>query len=110
MHYGLHHFSRRQLEKRGVKTVTKGIWVARMDKVIFPVAVLGPLAIVPQAWDVWSTRQATGVSPLAWAAFSVISLLWLMYGIVHREKPIIYANTLGAILNVVVLLGVFLYR
>lgn len=58
---------------------------------------LTTLAFVPQVWMTWRTRQTRGLS-LAWLLFFSTGVsLWLTYGLLHGDLPIILANgfTLG---------------
>ena len=53
---------------------------------------LTTLAFLPQVVRTWRRRSAADLS-LAWVAvFSAGVLLWLVYGILLRSRPIIVAN------------------
>jgi MtN3 and saliva related transmembrane protein len=62
-------------------------------------------AFVPQVVRLWRTRDASGISLITFAGFSVGIILWLTYGILLRAWPIIIANvlTLGLSVAIVVL-------
>lgn len=64
---------------------------------------LTTLAFVPQAWKIWRTRSAKDVSMHAYLVLTLGLALWLTYGIVRQEAPIIVWNAVtlalaGAIL------------
>ena len=79
------------------------------DKIIFFVACFAPFANIPQLSKVWVEKDVMGVSTLSWSLFSIISLIWLGYGILHREKPIIISNILYFFIQTIIVAGVFIY-
>ncbi len=105
--HGLHHY---HLRGKGVVRTKNTPLIRALDKLILLVAILNPLFILPQAWAVWSTRQADGVSLASWSAFFVFALFWLTYGLAHKEKPLILTGILSAAFNGMVALGVLLFR
>lgn len=64
---------------------------------------LTTIAFVPQALKIWQTRSAKDVSLPTFVAFTIGVALWLAYGILKQEPPIIVWNAVtlaltGAIL------------
>lgn len=43
-----------------------------------------------------------------WVLLSVFNILWVMYGIVHKDKPIIITHTLFTALDISIVAGVLL--
>ena len=80
-----------------------------LDKTMFGVGFLGPVFTVPQIWRIWAHQTAEGVSLLSWLMFVIGAMLWALYGIVHKEKPIIFAWTLASIANILVVVGILIY-
>ena len=58
----------------------------------YPAAVLTTVAFVPQAWLSLRTRQVAGISAPTYAALSLGVALWLVYGLAHRDWPLVVAN------------------
>lgn len=79
------------------------------DKFIYAVVILGPIMNLPQLLRIWLQKNASGVSLVSWASFSVFSLIWLCYGIIHKEKPIIFMNFALMIMQALIAVGVILY-
>jgi uncharacterized protein with PQ loop repeat len=52
---------------------------------------------VPQVMNVWSGRQAGGVSLWSWSAYLLSAIVWLVYGLRKRD-PHIYVPCIGWIL------------
>lgn len=81
-----------------------------IDKAIYVVAAAGIVFTVPQVTAIWVNRTAGGVSLLAWSAYLATALFWLAYGLIHRIRPIIFANVLWAVLDALIVIGVVIYR
>lgn len=80
-----------------------------IDRLIYVVVIFGPIMNLPQLLKIWMYKDATGVSALSWSAFSIGSLIWLLYGIAHRDKPIIYMNTALMVIQALIATGTILY-
>jgi MtN3 and saliva related transmembrane protein len=66
-------------------------------------ATLTSLSFLPQAWLTLRTRNVAGISLGMYSAFTAGVALWLAYGIVLGEWPIIAANALTLALALVIL-------
>ena len=84
-------------------------WKRILDKTIYAVGIAGPIITIPQITKIWLEENATGLSLTAWCGYTCFSVIWLLYGIAHKEKPIIVTNTAVIITNGLVTLGVILY-
>ncbi len=108
---GQHHFHLRKKKKN--KTQEQFPYKSKfknfIDRVIYPVALLGPIVTVPQFLDVWTSKDASGLSLLTWSSWVVISVFWLIYGMLHKESPIIFANILWILVQGGTVLGILLY-
>jgi len=62
-------------------------------------AVLTTMAFLPQAWRSWRTRNLSGVSLAMYSLFTLGVFLWLVYGILLGQWPIIVANAITFILS-----------
>lgn len=83
----------------------------KMERVMMVVAVLGPLGTVPQVVKVFftHTQHAHGLSLFTWATFTIISALWLFYGLAFKRTALIIANTLYVLVNGAVVVGIVVY-
>ena len=110
MQKGFYHLHRRKRISKKLEPYPHPIkWKRWLDKLIYFVAIAGPLAILPQIFKIWQSKTAAGVSSFYWIFFLFTSLVWLIYGFVHKEKPIIFANLLYLILGFIVLVGIWMY-
>jgi uncharacterized protein with PQ loop repeat len=80
-----------------------------MARVAYVVALCGPLSSVPQMWEIWADRDAAGVSLVTWTLFLVTSVVWLLYGIVKSDRPLILSNAIWVVCEAIIMVGAFLY-
>ena len=57
------------------------------------------LAYVPQVWTSIRTRSSAGVSAGMFSVMTVGVLLWLIYGILIGDRPLIAANAVSFVLS-----------
>lgn len=67
-------------------------------------ATLTTIAFVPQAWLIWKSGRAEGVSLGMYAIFTVGVALWLLYGVMLGAWPIVVANAITLVLAAFILL------
>ncbi len=72
------------------------------------VAVVEPLMTVPQIYDLYGPHGSKGVSATTWLLYLAASIMWLLYGIKCRNKPLIISGVLWVIAESLVVVGVFI--
>lgn len=77
-----------------------------LDKFIFVIGALGPLAAIPQAYSIFSQHTSAGVSLFTWFAYFLFAIVWLIYGIVHKEKILIFTYILWVVMDSIIVLGI----
>lgn len=80
-----------------------------LDGIMYGAGVVAPLVSIPQLLEIYKNHNAAGISVLTWSGYTLLSVLWLTYGVVHREQPIIVAHALWLLVNVLVVIGAILY-
>jgi MtN3 and saliva related transmembrane protein len=73
------------------------------------IATAGPIATLPQVFDVFFTRNVAGLSFTTWSLWTLLSCVWLVYGILHKEAPIIVSNVLYIILQGLVVAAIIAF-
>ena len=107
---GIHHVHKRKRACTKLENYPhKNKWVNFLDKFLIVVAIIGPLIAVPQILQIFIMKNATGVSGLSWGLYALFNLPWFIYGVVHKDKPIMIAYSLSFIANLTVLVGTFIY-
>ena len=64
---------------------------------------LTTVSLVPQALKIWKSRSAKDISGKMFAAFCIGVALWLVYGVLQQEMPIILWNSVSLILALAIL-------
>ena len=106
MTHPLHHLHKRNKLEKYPHPVQ---WKRNLDWIIVIVAIAGPLINIPQITKVYITQNATGLSLLAWTFYVLINIPWFIYGVVHKDKPIIISSSLWALTNIIILIGILMY-
>ncbi|OGK38066.1 hypothetical protein A3F03_02505 [Candidatus Roizmanbacteria bacterium RIFCSPHIGHO2_12_FULL_41_11] len=81
-----------------------------VDRLVLIMSVVTPLMTVPQVLQVWVDRQVAGLSLATWGTYAFSSLLWLIYGVKHKDKPIVLVNGLMLVCNFLVTVGVIFWQ
>jgi uncharacterized protein with PQ loop repeat len=91
-HFGIHkHLTKKQKRKT-------------IDMMAYVVGIGGNIAVVPQIVLAWSS-DAPGLAIATWTMFSGIGIIWLVYAILHKQKPLIVAQITGLSCNLLVVAG-----
>jgi MtN3 and saliva related transmembrane protein len=56
-------------------------------------------SFVPQVWRTWKTRDVSGISLSTYAIITVGLALWLVYGILRNDLPLIVGNSIMVVLT-----------
>ncbi len=107
----VHHISKK---KRGSgkyihKYPAESDFVRWYDKLMIIVALVHPLVTIPQVFKVYAFKTASGLSIWSWAGYFIFTIPWLIYGLIHKEKPLIITYILLFLLNLSVLVGILIY-
>jgi uncharacterized protein with PQ loop repeat len=81
----------------------------KVDSVMSVAAVLHPLMAVPQVVQIYATQQTAGLSLFTWAAWLVLGLVFLTYGLAHKLGPYILMQVLWVIVDILVIVGILIY-
>ena len=98
-----HHRRKRKNKNKNTKLIKT------MDKIVYAGVFVGPIMNIPQLYEIWVNQNAAGVSYISWFGFASISVIWLMYGFVHQEKPIIIMNFLLIFLQTAIAVGALIF-
>ena len=100
----LHH-SHKKIHRTKISKIHK-----MLDQMIYFVALVGPIMTLPQVYEIWVERSFQGVSLWTWASYLTIDFVWFYYGLVHRDRAILFAYTLWIIVNSMVVIGLLMCR
>lgn len=88
------------------RTVTRIVF----DDGMYLVALVTPILTIPQLLTVWMQHQIGGVSQLTWGAYTAMSGVWLIYGLLQRQKPLILSQACLFVVDFAIVLGISIFR
>jgi MtN3 and saliva related transmembrane protein len=56
-------------------------------------------SFVPQVWQIWKTRDVSGISLPTYVIITFGLVLWLLYGLLKGDLPLIVANAMMVFLT-----------
>ena len=80
-----------------------------IDLVGYVAAMLTTAAFVPQVVRVWQSKSTTDLSMQTLISFIAGVSMWLIYGLLVTSAPIIVANAVTLVLNLIILRFKFKY-
>ncbi|MFC1768833.1 hypothetical protein ACFLZX_03645 [Nanoarchaeota archaeon] len=80
-----------------------------LDNICLITAILMPLTATPQIYKIWVYQNASGVSLLMWALYSILIIPMFFYSVVHRARPLIILNLMWFLFSIAIIVGVILY-
>jgi uncharacterized protein with PQ loop repeat len=106
----LHHFHRRKRIHQGHEPYPHPDRRKRfMDRMIYVAGALAPLVGIFQAHQIWASQNAAGVSLFSWSLFALFALIWMIYGVMHKEKPIILTYAMWIVVDIFIVSGILMY-
>jgi MtN3 and saliva related transmembrane protein len=67
-------------------------------------AVLTTLASIPQAYKIIKEKNTEGVSTYTYSVLMTGTSLWVVYGIMNHDWPVIVANAITALVSLIIIL------
>lgn len=77
-----------------------------IKRAVLLVAIVEPLMTIPQIYEVWVNRQIAGVSLTTWMMYAVAAVIWLLYGLQLKDKPLIISSGLWILTELAVVAGI----
>lgn len=56
-------------------------------------------SFAPQAWRIWRTRDVSGISLVTYIILTLGLVLWLIYGLLKGDLPLVVANSVMVVLT-----------
>lgn len=66
-------------------------------------------SFVPQVWTTWKTKDVSGISLPTYLIITVGLFLWLVYGILKGDLPLMIANSVMVVLTTIISVMKILY-
>lgn len=81
----------------------------KLGKHTYLFGLLGPIITIPQVIHIWVRRSAEDISMVTWLGYLLLGVVWLIYGIVYKEKNIILTSVLWMIMYLLIVAGKVLF-
>ncbi|PIQ77108.1 hypothetical protein COV82_06305 [Candidatus Peregrinibacteria bacterium CG11_big_fil_rev_8_21_14_0_20_46_8] len=107
---GLHHkHKRKRIHQKREQYPHPDKLIRFFDGVIIAMGFIVPLFTIPQAMEIWVNKSAAGLSAITWMAYLANTIVWTIYGILHRTKPIVLTFSLMTSINIVIVTGIVVF-
>ncbi len=108
---GFHHLRKRMRVSSGLEPFpARTAFKRALDYIMYGVALFAPLALLPQIIQIYSTKSGAGVSLVTWSLLICVNVMWGIYAVVHRDRHILFANSLLFCFGFVIVIGLLVYR
>ncbi len=84
-------------------------WKNLLDRMIVFIGISAPIMTIPQLFEIWANKSAESVSLISWSWYLVAAVVWLIYGIVHKEKPLIVTYVGWIVIDILIVAGILIY-
>lgn len=109
--HGIHHYHKRKRASLRLEPFPSRKKIIRIvDRAIYLIGTLAVLMTIPQVLKIWIEQNPSGVSLLTWSTYLISTSFWILYGILHKAKPIIFVYSFAFILNILIVVGLIVYR
>ncbi len=76
-----------------------------MEEIIGYIAASGTMAsLLPQVWKVVRTRETKDISRLMYVIYTAAGVLWLIYGFLKQDWPIVATNVVTVASSAIILI------
>lgn len=103
------HIRKKSIHERREKYPSSDSRIKYLDDLVMMIAFIMPLMTIPQIYTIWIEGMAEGVSVITWAMYGILSIPMVIYGIVHKDKPIMLMYFLWIIVDSLVVIGTFVF-
>ncbi|MFC2143606.1 hypothetical protein ACFLQN_04375 [Candidatus Aenigmatarchaeota archaeon] len=108
--HGRYHLEKRKrMRLKREKYPHPNKWKNLVDKLVYVAGVISLIMTLPQVTIIWINQDVSGVSILSWLSYLFVGIVWLTYGILHKEKSIIVTYALWIVMEVFIIVGIVLY-
>jgi len=82
----------------------------KFDRFMIAAGLISPIATIPQIIKLLFTHDehAVGQSLTTWMVYTVLALLWAIYGVVNKQLAVLVGNSAGVILYGVMAIGIIM--
>jgi uncharacterized protein with PQ loop repeat len=110
MNFGIHALRRRRRSTAGTEQFPHSSKSVRyFDYFMYFVGAIAPLALLPQIIQLFVSHNAAGISVWTWLLLAIMNIFWILYGIIHKDYPVLVTNLGIGIFDLIIVAGVVLF-
>lgn len=106
---GLHHFHRRGSSENHLFFESKSGLIKLFDRLVYVGGVAGVIVTIPQLTKIWINQNVAGLSLITWLGLFGGTLFWVLYGFLHKARPIIFINLVYSVINLLIVIGIITF-
>ncbi len=76
-----------------------------LDRLTYVFGILLPLFTIPQAYTILVNKETAGVSLFTWTFYLLASLLFAIFGVIHKERLLIITYVPFTIIEAAIVMG-----
>lgn len=76
----------------------------------FTAGICVTISVVPQIVKVWKTKKVKDISLLTFGILTFGIALWIVYGILKKDIPILVTNSISFLLNILMIYFIIYYE
>jgi MtN3 and saliva related transmembrane protein len=81
-----------------------------IDILGFVAGICVTISVIPQILKVWKTKKVKDISLLTFSVLTFGVALWVLYGVLKNDLPIIVSNGISLSLNIVMVYFIIYYE
>lgn len=81
-----------------------------IDTLVIVAALSQTIIWLPQILKIFSSKNVEGISSLSILMIWITSIIWLSYGLYHKEKPLIISASGVSVCTTIILISIALYQ
>ena len=80
-----------------------------LEKVMYPIGLMGPLMMIPQIVKIFAEKNASSILLSSWLFFLFVSISWFFYGVLNKNKVLIISHFSWILAYSFVIVGAIVY-
>lgn len=96
-------------KKRASAHIKKNTDTTFVDRATYVVAIVEPIITIPQATTIFVHHTAAGISLTSWFGYEILTVVWIWYAHVHKNRLIMIYNLMYFVIQTVIIFGGIIY-
>jgi uncharacterized protein with PQ loop repeat len=81
----------------------------KIENLALVAGIAQPLLTLPQIYAIFSNQSAQDVSIFTWLGYLIFGIIFLVYGLTFKLKPIIISQIIWITMQTIVIIGILIY-